>query len=172
MKRNVTVSRRLIKKHLQALWSRKWMPGIWILKKMTTTTTTTTTIWIPMPMVVVARRTAMSRVILPLQKMLVFQLYFHVPQLETTTFSTHLRYRAATFQNLSPLFRRLLPLVRCSLWRNMNANPHYNSAPSSIAATGPSPSKLDKATAGMSFFPLDPSWPEWTVCWSIAFDAL
>ena len=90
--------------------------------------------------------------------------YFHVPQLETTTFRTRLRYWVATFQSLSPLFRSLLPLVRCCLtwtWQERWFT-FFNSASSSSAASGPSPSKLDKATACMLFLA---TGPEWIIYW-------
>ena len=67
--------------------------------------------------------TIIPKEMLPWQKILVLQLCFHIPQLETATFSTRLHCWTATFQNLFPLYRNLLLHVRCSLWHN-NTNPN------------------------------------------------
>ena len=80
----------MLVKHLQALWSHKWMPSIWIPEEPT-----------------------MMSMVGVVQRML------------GTTMSKEIRcYWMATFQNLSCLFQSLLPLACCSLWHDINANPH------------------------------------------------
>ena len=76
-------------------------------------------------------------------------------------------------RNIFPLFRRLHPLVRCSLRRNTNANPlPLTQLPFQVPPLDHLRRSWIKPLPARRFSPPDPSRPEWIVCWSIAFDAL